>query len=547
MPAPVEQELRTTEAVFAAILSIAADAIITIDESQRIQHFNRGAEQIFGYTADEAIGQRLDILIPERFRGSHFGHVMGFGRGPDTARRMGERGEIYGLRRNGDEFPAEASISKLSTSSGWLFAVVLRDITGRKRSEEDQRFIAEAGQRLAHSLDYEETLRTIAGLGVPHIADWTVLVVYGDEGAARVVSDHPDPEISAFLARLARPRARLWSHHGTDEDGVAGTLDQLVPEVTDAFIEANAIHRDDIELLEAQHIASLIVVRLTARGRVMGSATFASLDPARRYDERDFAVARAIAVRAALAADNARLYRTSQRLTRLRDEILSVVSHDLRNPLSAIAMCTRVLAESPPSEEPARRELLTAIEDSTEWMNRLIQDLLDVGNIEAGRLSLERRPTRVGDVLEQAEAMFATMTAEKGIALELDAPLPLPPVDADAERVLQVLANLIGNALKFTPSGGTITVGARPSGDRVEIFVADSGAGMPAEHVPFIFDRWWHARRSGSNAGTGLGLAIAKGIVEAHGGEIGVASVEGQGSTFTFTLPVAREAAAGGG
>jgi PAS domain S-box-containing protein len=525
--------------MFASILAISADAIIIVDESQRITHFNLGAEQIFGYAAADLIGEPLTILLPERYRGAHLGHVQRFAAGAETARRMGERREIFGLRRDGQEFPAEASISKLRMPDGWVFMVVLRDISERKRAEEDQRFLADTGPILSASLDYEETLRAIARLAVPYLADWTAVVVYGqDGGAMRLVSGNPDPGIAAFLSRLGERRARLWDLSGTDQDGSAGAPDQLVPVVTPEFIDARIIHAEDAALLHSRPIASLMIVRLAAHGHIVGSATFVSESSRRRFDEGHLAVARAIAVRAGLAAENARLYQTAQHLTKLRDDILSVVSHDLRNPLSAISMCTRVLLESPPAEESARRELLTAIDDSADWMNRLIQDLLDVGMIEAGRLSLERRPTEMGDVFEQVEAMFAAMAAERGVAIESELPPSLPPVDADGERLLQVLANLVGNALKFTEEGGTVTIGARAEPGVLSVFVRDTGSGIPAEHLPYIFDRWWHARRSAKKAGTGLGLAITKGIVEAHGGRIVAQSTIGEGSTFTFTLPL---------
>lgn len=530
--------------MFASILAISADAIIIVDEAQRITHFNLGAEQIFGYAAAELIGEPLTILLPERYRGAHHGHVQRFAAGAETARRMGERREIFGLRRDGQEFPAEASISKLRMPEGWVFMVVLRDITERKRAEEDQRFLADAGPILSASLDYEETLRAIARLAVPYLADWTAVVVYGQEGGVmRLVSGNPDPDVAAFLSRLGDRRARLWHLTGADQDASAGTLDQLVPVVTPEFIDANIIHAEDAALLHARPIASMMIVRLAAHGHIIGSATFVSESSQRRFDEGHLAVARAIAVRAGLAAENARLYRTAQHLTKLRDDILSVVSHDLRNPLSAISMCTRVLLESPPAEESARRELLTAIDDSADWMNRLIQDLLDVGMIEAGRLSLERQPTELGDVFEQVEAMFAVMAAERGVAIERQLPPSLPPVDADGERLLQLLANLVGNALKFTEEGGTVTIGARAERGMLSVFVRDTGSGIPAEDLPFIFDRWWHARRSAKKAGTGLGLAIAKGIVEAHGGQIAARSTVGEGSTFTFTLPLWSERA----
>jgi signal transduction histidine kinase len=264
-----------------------------------------------------------------------------------------------------------------------------------------------------------------------------------------------------------------------------------------------------------------------------------SSDPRHRYGELDLALARKLAARGGLAADNARLYQMSQGLSRARDEILGIVSHDLRNPLSAITMCTRVLLRSPPEDDQSRRELLSAIDESAELMNRLIQDLLDVTSIEAGRLSLEREPIDILRVVEQAIAMFAAAAGDRGIVLTTDVPAPPDPVYADAERLVQVLANLVGNALKFTDAGGHVTVRVESGPAELRIAVVDTGSGIPAEQLPHIFDRYWHARRGAKQRGSGLGLAIARGIVEAHRGTIGVTSTPGEGSTFVVTLPVA--------
>src|SRR6185437_9863141 len=186
----VEHDLRVSEAKFAGILDIAADAIISVDDAQRIIHFNTGAEVIFGYTRGEMIGQPLERLIPERFRAAHAGHMRRFASGTETARRMGERREIFGLRRGNIEFPAEASISRLSTPTGMLFTVVLRDITERKRVEHEQRFLATLGEELARSLDYDATAQLAANVAVPALADACLLdLLDGDQMTRRIVSD----------------------------------------------------------------------------------------------------------------------------------------------------------------------------------------------------------------------------------------------------------------------------------------------------------------------------------------------------------------------
>src|SRR6266571_1032404 len=182
-----------TDAVLAGIAVISADAIICIDESQRITFFNEGAEQIFGYRRNEALGQPIEMLIPARFRASHHDHVEKFGRSTVQARRMGERSEISGIRKNGEEFPAEAAISRLGDAGNRVYSVLLRDITLRRRTEQNQRFLAEAGEVLASSLGASETIRNVTRIAVPTLADAVVVSVFHDGVARGVATAHVDP------------------------------------------------------------------------------------------------------------------------------------------------------------------------------------------------------------------------------------------------------------------------------------------------------------------------------------------------------------------
>jgi PAS domain S-box-containing protein len=351
-----------------AILSISADAVISTDEQQNIIRFNRGAEEIFGWTADEIMGKSIDLLIPERFRTEHPRHVRNFAESSVVARRMGERRQISGLRKSGEEFPAEASISKTQIDGTMIFTVVLRDVTERTR-----------------------------------------------------------------------------------------------------------------------------------------------------------------------------LYEEAQAAIRARDDVLAVVSHDLGNPLAAIRLGTTLLLKRIPKDEQKSEawQHLENIRSSIAQMERLINDLLEIKRIEAGILSLERERVAVSALLTDIADRFETLAASKQLTLRTLAPTVRAYVRADPERILQVLSNLIGNAAKFTPSGGEIIVSAEVVAGNVHFAVKDSGPGIPTEHLPHVFDRFWQARRTGRH-GIGLGLAIVKGIVEAHDGAVTVESEPGAGSTFRFTLALAE-------
>jgi signal transduction histidine kinase len=242
-------------------------------------------------------------------------------------------------------------------------------------------------------------------------------------------------------------------------------------------------------------------------------------------------------MRAALAVEKARLYRFAQDAIRLRDDVLNVVAHDLRNPLGTILLQAGLLRRRHGESERRTAKPAEMIERAATRMNHLIQDLLDVARMEGGRLKIEcgrlSAQGAVADVVQTQEPLATSASLE----LRLDMPPTLPELWADRDRLLQVFENLIGNAIKFTEAGGSITVGAAPREGEVLFWVADTGVGMVADDLPHVFERLWQA--SGGRHGAGLGLPIAKGIVEAHGGRIWVESALDVGSTFFFTIPTA--------
>lgn len=559
-----EEALRISEAKFAGIVSIAADAIVTVDDQQRIILFNNGAEQIFGYRADEVLGKPLDLLIPEEQREAHRRHIERFASSAVAARRMGERTEIHGRRSNGELFPAEASISRIEVAGQRFFTAVLRDVTARKEAEEEMRrllaakdrarlaaeiaerrasFLAEAGAVLDTSLDYEATLGRLAQLAVPRLADFCIIDVFDESGQPRrLQAVHADPAKAEVAREILRyeidPNRPFLTRRALIEREPELVVD-LTPEQLAEYGQSEE-HRKTIQALEPR---AFMAVPLIARGRGLGAIAFVATTRERRYGPADLAMAQELARRAALAVDNALLYQRAQRATKVRDEVLSVVSHDLRTPLSVISMYASTLVRDA-DDGSELRQVGHSILESSDWMHRLISDLLDVASIEAGRLSLHPRPIDPLIGILHAVTMLEPLAAKRTIALTAELPEHLPPVLADPDRLVQVLANLLGNAIKFSQPGSSVTVRAEAEPTAVRIVVADSGPGIPGDQLPHVFDRFWHALRDSSVRGTGLGLAIAKGIVEAHGGRIGVESEVGKGSTFWFTLPVAGAGAA---
>jgi PAS domain S-box-containing protein len=534
----VEDALRASEAKFSGILGIAADAIITVDGAQRIVHFNRGAEEIFGYKTADALGRHLNILIPARYRTGHDAHMLRFAQAPETSRQMGERREIFGLRSDGSEFPAEASISKLVERDGILFTVVLRDITERVRSAENERFLASAGATLAQSLDFDEAARAIADLPVPRLADACIVDIIGANDTLRRFAStrHRESLTPALHTIAAHPLD--WDSPSPIVDAIRRRRRELASSIDAEWLEANeepALVGPWREL--GAH--SLMALPLVRGDEVFGAMTLIVVDPDRSFTTDQRALADKFATVASTTLENARLYGQAQSANRARDEMLGIVSHDLRNPISAIGMCARVLEENAPESASERAALLGTIRESATWANRLIQDLLDVASIERGQLSLQTRREDPAQIVLQALHMFEVEAEHHGISLDAQLPTNLPLVEADSARIVQVLGNFLRNAIKFTPRGGRITVSAQQSEGRLTFSVRDTGPGISDDNQARVFDRFWHLSDGARARGTGLGLSIAKGIVEAHGGRIWLDSVLGDGSTFAFSLPAA--------
>ncbi|MBV9773681.1 MAG: PAS domain-containing sensor histidine kinase [Gemmatimonadetes bacterium] len=448
--------------------------------------------------------------------------------------REGEQGlEFRIVRPDGEVRWGRMRAFPIRNSDGEVYRVagITEDITRRKRVEQEQRFLVEAGRVLSSSLDYEETLRQVARLAVPQIADWAGVYVVreggGDAEVRRVELAHADPE-QWELAERFRTIA-LPPEHPVRR--VVRTGESLMLQDVHGSSARDPAYVELVRLLGPR---SLITVPLLARGRVLGAIHLISAASGRRYGPDDLALAEELARHAALAVDNAGLYRRATLALQARDDVLAIVSHDLRNPLQAISLYADLLREADSPEQQTR--YLDAIQRCAQRMGHLIQDLVDVASIEMGRLAMDQAPLAVEPLLKEAYELFHSPAGERSLHLEFEVADDLPPVRADHHRVLQALSNLLGNAVKFTPPGGRVLVRVDREGEGIRFAVTDTGPGIPEGQRDRVFERFWQGRRT-YRGSAGLGLAITRGIVESHGGRSGVESREGEGSTFWFTLP----------
>lgn len=360
--------------------------------------------------------------------------------------------------------------------------------------------------------------------------DRAALMVMGDDGALRCAARRGLQEACAEMAALAT----LW----LTEDGDPQPL--LVDD-----IERSELLPDPVrERLRAESVCALGLAPLVHQGRLLGAILFAAGLP-RRFGRHDEQLATTIACHVAQALARARLFdaeraahAATEMAVRAREDILAVVSHDLRNPLGAVLMTAEGLLSFDDISEQIRPKV-ERIKRAAERMARLIDDLVDFGSIQAGRLTIDARSWDPLELIAGAVEMLSAAAEERGVDLVAEVPAGTPRICCDRERTVQVLSNLLANAIKVTPRGGRVALSATARGAEVELAVTDTGPGIDPGELPHVFERYWRSRNA-SYRGSGLGLTIASALVRAQGGRIGADSCLGAGSRFHFTLPAAR-------
>ncbi|AFZ18611.1 PAS domain S-box protein [Allocoleopsis franciscana] len=603
----VEDALRASQARFAGILEIANDAIISIDAHQQITLFNQGAEKIFGYTPQEVLGQPVSLLMPTRYADTHRQDVVNFAQSAGEARRMRNRREIWGRRKDGSEFPAEASISMLAMGGEKIFTAILRDISERKQAEEAlqlqmnrERLLAQISQHIRQSLNLDQILNTtvhevrqllqsdralifrieLDKIGiVTHESvspGWNSTV--GNEykyeefpvdcyqsycqGKARIITDITLDETASCLmkdmqelgvkSRLAVPilhshaglearqnlalnmqNSPLWglliihqcSHIRSWQSWEVNLLQQLATQVAIAIQQAELYRQLELELNERKQAQ-------------------AQLQQAKEA---------AVSAAAQSAAAN-----------QAKSEFLANMSHELRTPLNTILGFTQLmshertsLGHETHSLSPQQQEYLGIINRSGEHLLALINDILSMSKIEAGRLTLDENSFDLYRLLDTLEKMFQLKAINQHLKLIFERTVDVPQyIHTDESKLRQVLINLLGNAIKFTPSGQVMLRVVRelqaecwavePSNSSphlqpatLRFEVEDTGTGIAPEEIDSLFNPFVQTQTGRkSQSGTGLGLAISQRFVRMMGGEITVSSVVGGGTIFKFDVRV---------
>ncbi len=389
-------------------------------------------------------------------------------------------------------------------------------------------FLAAAGQELVASLDVQETISTLSRLTVPNLAEMCVVDIVETNGVMRR---------AAVRHRDARLDEKLASQVNTQKSEMPEALVRMMQAREARLVGSSSGLFEYASGSPEVANQAIAVVPLVSRGQTLG-VLIAVAAESRPFTTDDLTLFTDLGRHASLSIDNARLYLDSQQAVRAREEVLAIVSHDLRNPLNAVMLGASLLKNDAGVTDDAREQINT-ISLSAKRMSRLIADLLDVTRLEGGKqLPIDRERAEPRSLLDEAYELFKAQAAAGSVTLHR-ADEKSPAIYADRHRVMQVLSNLIGNALKFTPKGGVVSFSATPRNDEVVFTVSDTGPGIPRENLKDVFTPYWQAKRT-ERMGAGLGLPIARGIVESHGGKIWVESEPGAGTKFHFTLPVFR-------
>ncbi|HEY2906017.1 MAG TPA: PAS domain S-box protein [Vicinamibacterales bacterium] len=412
----------------------------------------------------------------------------------------------------------------------------------QRKSREQADFLVQVGATLAGSLDYTETLTLLAHLAVPKIADWCAIDLVEDDGTLRRLALAQVDEEKVRLAATVQERYYDPASPFTADSVVKTGRSVILPHVSDAMLSASA--RGDgerLRLVRALGLVSYMCVPITAHTRVVGAMSFVSAESRRHFTDQDLRFVEQVASRAGLAIENARAYVEARDANRLKDEFLATLSHELRTPLNTLLGYARMLSEGVIPAAKQRRAV-EIIERNATSLSQIVADVLDVSRIISGKLRLELQPADLPSIIREALETVRPAADAKTLRIVIALESLDSIVQADAQRLQQVIWNLMSNAVKFTPQGGRIDVRLRQDDADVVIEVADSGIGIAADFLPYVFDRFRQAdsRFSREHGGLGLGLAIARHIIEMHGGQIDVASEgSGKGSTFCVRLPTA--------
>jgi PAS domain S-box-containing protein len=559
------------ERTFDAVLSRVSDGVTVQDTSGQVVYANPTAVEMSGFESAEALLAATTHERTAQFRLlREDGEPMPLEDLPGRRGLLGESASAvvrYVVQSSGEERFSLVRAEPIFAKDGSVaFAVnTFTDVTESKRNERRLRLLANAGTMLSASLEYEETLKRVARLAVPELADWCVVDVFDEAGELqRVATHHADPTKIAIGAELMRRRPSYSTHvHGPYHVARSGVSRMASVLNEDQLRKVAAVEGWDDEyfaLIRQLGLRAVILAPLHGHDRVLGVLMLVSAESGRTYADHDLAMAELRARRAGLAVENSLLYREAQRAIEARDRFLALAAHELLTPVTIVRGYTetlergvrRAMEHSPDAERVSLdagrlRRSIGHIDQASDRLTRLIHDLLDISRLQRGALGLSPEPMDLSALVHSALESVQLQQAEgrygSEIALEADLPAEGRVVGRwDPVRLEQVLFNVLDNAMKYSEPHGVVRVALSVEGEVAQLAVSDGGIGIAPDQLETIFEPFHRTKAAGEQAvGFGMGLAVCREIVRGHGGSITAESTgEHQGTTVRITLPGAR-------
>jgi PAS domain S-box-containing protein len=525
--------LQQSEKRFRTLLERSFDAIVLTTPAGKSLYASPSIKQVIGYSPEEYLNlNSVDLVYPEDLRSEaqYFHEILaspGKAFPPHHTRFKHKDGTYRWIEYSATNLIEDPEIGAIVYN--------FRDITAWKRAEEQKRFLEEAGQILSSSIDYETTLRNIATLIIPYLADYCRIVVVDESRQIKELAVH---HVNPEEVPLVRELYNAYQDNATHTVGVGTLLEtgtvEYMPRMTPERV-VNASPRV-LALIRKLHLQSYMGVPMKIGSKVVGAITFSSTRADRIYTETDIALAEELSRRAALAIENAQLYSDAQKAIALRDEFMGIVSHELKTPVTSVKAFTQVLQRRfARAGDEQSTELLGKMDVQINRLTSLIGDLLDVTKIQGGRLQFNEDlfyfDHLVSEMVEEIQRTAISHSIE--VIGETKS-----SIYGDKDRIGQVLTNILTNAIKYSPDSDRIIVRMGVDGKSLILSVQDFGIGIPKERQQQIFERFYRVDGNGTVPGIGLGLYISSEIIRRQGGKIWVESDQGSGSIFSFSLPI---------
>ncbi len=532
----VLHRLSASEQWLSVTLRSIGDAVIATDQNGRVTFLNAAAESLTGHSTSEAVGRPMAEVfeIIHEHTGTTVDNPV------DTVLRTREPVELANhtllVRKDRSTVVIEDSAAPIREGTGELVGVVLvfRDVTARRFADRElaiqhrhAQLVANVGTALASTADLPAQLQECTEAIVRHL----------DAAFARIWTLDSSSEMLEL-----RASAGLYTHldgaHARVPVGafkIGLIAHERVPHTTNDVQDDPRV--SDKAWAKREGMTAFAGYPLLLEGRLVGVV---ALFARRALESTTLGALASIADQVAVAIDRDAVERAIRGAIRARETLLAIVSHDLRDPLSTIGMSSNLLQQTLPEEDARSHKIVSTLNRAASRMTRMVGDLLDFASIDAGQLAIERSALSANDLVREAVDSHQSLAEQESLTLKASIDAHQPVVRADRERILQVFANLIGNAIKFTPAGGVISISCAVAGTEIVFAVADTGPGIREDVLPYVFDPYRQAKET-ARQGLGLGLFIAKGIVQAHAGRVWAESRLGHGARFLFTLPLAAQ------